>query len=131
MTVAPAQVGVELGVTAPSSLQTEQWQAWIDKALYLIGKRLDIAALDPADVDYVVLEAVVAHARHPGNETQVSTSVDDGSVSRTYRSGAGRVVIPDELWGLLDPDLANESGVGSTRLYGESDPPEPGVWAGL
>ena len=131
MTVAPAQVGVELGVTAPSSLQTEQWQAWIDKALYLIGKRLDIATLDPADVDYVVLEAVVAHARHPGNETQVSTSVDDGSVSRTYRSSAGRVVIPDELWGLLDPDLANESGVGSTRLYGEPDPPEPGMWAGL
>ena len=131
MAVIPAQVGVELGVTAPTPLQSEQWAAWIDKALYLIGKRLDVSTLNPADVDYVVLEAVVQHARHPGNETQVTTSVDDASSSRTYRSSTGRVVIPDDLWGLLDPDLANESGVGSTQLYGEPDVPDYGPWVGL
>jgi hypothetical protein len=30
--------------------------------------------------------------------------VDDGSVSRTYRSSTGRVFIRDEWWDLLSPD---------------------------
>lgn len=129
MSVTPEQVGVELGVTAPTTLQTQQWQSWIDQALYLIGKRLTIADLDPTDVDFVALQAVVQHARNPENSTQVDISVDDASTSRRYTSGAGRVVIPDDLWGLLDPDMANESGVGSTQLYGEPDPSPVESWA--
>ena len=130
MTVTPALIAVELGVAAPDSgsVLELQWQSWIDQALYLIGKRLDIATLNPEDVDYVVLQSAAAHARHPGGETQVSVSVDDGSVSKTYRSGAGRVSILPELWGLLDPDMANESGVGSTLLYGEADSSTPDTW---
>lgn len=128
MSVTPAQVGVELGATTPSPLQTAQWSSWIEQALFLIGKRLDVSALDPADVDYVVLQAVVAHARNPANEVQVSTRVDDASVSRTLRASAGRVAIPDELWAVLDPDLV--SGVGSTQLYGEPDDPACYPWAG-
>lgn len=131
MTVSPADVAIELGVTSPTTLQTQQWQSWIEQATYLIGKRLDIATLPLADVDYVVLMAVVEHARNPQNSTQVDVSVDDGSVSRRFSSGAGRVVIPDELWGLLDPDMANESGVGSTRLYGAPDSPDYDPWVNV
>lgn len=128
MSVVPEEVAVELGVSAPTVLQTNQWQSWISQATYLIGKRLTLADLDPNDVDYVVLQAVVAHARNPQNSTQVTVAVDDGSTSRTYSSGAGRVVIPDDLWGLLDPNMANESGVGSTQLYGEPDPDPYDPW---
>lgn len=131
MSVLPTDVGVELGVAAPSALAVQQYQSWIDQALYLIGKRLDMSILDTDDVDYVVLQAVVLHARHPGNEVQMSTSVDDGSVSRTFRSGAGRVTIPDDLWAILDPDLSGTSGVGSFRMHGQPDEFAPGVWAGL
>lgn len=129
MAVTPTQVGIEIGVTAPTSAQETQWQSWIDQALYLIGKRLTIADLDPDDVDYVVLQSVAAHARHPDNSTQVDVSIDDGSISKRYASGAGRVSILDDLWGLLDPDMANESGVGSTQLYGEPDPSVIESWA--
>lgn len=130
MTVTPADVAVELGVTAPTELQNQQWQSWIDQALYLIGKRLDVATLDPDDVDYVVLQSVVAHGRNPSNSTQVDVSIDDGSMSRRYTSGSGRVVILPELWGVLDPDMVNESGVGSTQLYGEPDPGSDDPWTG-
>ena len=129
MPVTSAEVGVELGVVSPTAQQAQQWDSWISQALYLIGKRIeDVATLDPVDVDYVVLQAVVAHARQPGAESQRTVSVDDASVSMTYAKGAGRVFISDELWGLLDPDLMNQSGVGSTRLYGEPDAPEPSWW---
>jgi hypothetical protein len=105
MTVTPENIGTELGVAAPTVLQAAQWSSWIDQALFLIGKRLDVSTLDPKDVDYVVLQAVVEHARNPRNETQVAVSVDDGSVSRSLRSGAGKVVITDDLWRILDPDM--------------------------
>lgn len=127
--ISPAQVGVELGVAAPTSQQLEQWASWIDQARYLIGKRLDISAVDPDDVDYVVLQSVVAHARHPGSETQVTVSVDDASTSRSYARGVGRVTILEELWPLLDPTLG-ESSAGSTQLFGEPDWPLPDPWAG-
>lgn len=119
-TVTPTTVGTEMGVASPTATQTAQWQSWIDQAVYLIGKRLDIATLDPTDVDYVVLQSVVRHARHPEDSTQVSVSVDDGSTSKSYKSGVGRVTIPDEFWVLLDPTVA-ETGVASTQLYGEPD----------
>lgn len=115
-------VAVELGRPAPDDAQAEQWQRWIEQALYLIGKRLgDVDLLDQNDVDYVVLQAVVAHVRQPDSATQVDVAVDDGRVSRRYASGAGRVVISDDLWALLDPDLTTASGVGSTQMFGEPD----------
>jgi hypothetical protein len=129
MTVTPENIGTELGVAAPTVLQAAQWSSWIDQALFLIGKRLDVSTLDPKDVDYVVLQAVVEHARNPRNETQVAVSVDDGSVSRSLRSGAGKVVITDDLWRILDPAL-DESGVGSTQMYGAPDAPAYDPWVG-
>lgn len=131
MSVTPADVAIELGRPTPTSEQAEQWQRWIDQALYLIGKRLgDVTLLNQNDVDYVVLQSVAAHVRQPDNATQVDVAVDDARVSRRYTSGAGRVVIGDDLWALLDPDLTTASGVGSTQMFGEPDSLESDLnWA--
>jgi hypothetical protein len=109
MAVTPADIAVELGRTAPGSFDAEyaQWELWIADALYLIGKRLTIADLDPGDVDYVVRHAVAAHVKRPDDATQVAVAVDDGSMSRTYRSSKGRVEIIDEWWALLSPPDSN------------------------
>jgi len=106
-TVTPAMVAVALGVTAPDpdSAQAAQWQMWIDDALMLVQMRVD--SIDPPPtvaqpkLDYVIREAVVAQARRPDDATQVTVSVDDGSTSKTYRSGGGRVSILDDWWTLL------------------------------
>jgi len=106
MSVTPEMIAVALGVAAPvpSSVTEQQWQMWIDDALMLIDTRqtqLNVDSVDEAKVDYVVREAVVAHVKRPDDATQVAVSVDDGSVSKTYRSGKGRVTILDEWWTLL------------------------------
>jgi hypothetical protein len=106
MAVTPEMIAVALGRTAPAVDSTEfaQWEMFIDDALMLIEARLgDVTLLDQAKLDYVVREAVAAHVRRPDNATQVTVSVDDGSTSKTYRSGSGRVTIDDELWGILSP----------------------------
>lgn len=106
MSVTPADIAVELGRATPSpaSFEYAQWERWIADARFLIGKRLgDITALDQPTVDYVVRLAVVAHVRRPDDATQVAVSVDDGSVSKTYRSSKGRVEILDDWWALLSP----------------------------
>lgn len=106
MAVTPAVIAVALGVTAPAtdSPHEQQWEMWIADASMLIEARrvaLDVATLDPDVVDYVIRESVVAYARRPDSATQVTTSVDDGSVSKTYTAGRGRLVILDDLWAML------------------------------
>jgi hypothetical protein len=107
VTVTPATIAVALGRTTPEpdSLLEQQWQMWIDDALMLIDARMTqmgvTIELDPANLDYVVRESVTAHVRRPDDATQVTVSVDDGSTSKTYRSGRGRVEIIDEWWALL------------------------------
>lgn len=127
-TVDPSRIAVALGVATPAydSLLEQQWQMWIDDAAMLIDVRaaeLNVSDVDQAKVDYVVREAVVAHVKRPDDATQVTVSVDDGSSSKTYRSGKGRVTILDEWWSLLG--LTPSSGafsvdtappVGSTHL---------------
>lgn len=106
MSVTPNDIAVELGRTAPDPASAEyaQWELWIADARFLIGKRLgDITQLDQPTVDYVVRQAVAAHVKRPDDATQVSVGVDDGNVSKTYRSGRGRVEILDEWWTLLAP----------------------------
>ena len=107
MAVIPETVAVALGRTAPATDSAEyaQWQMWIGDALMLIAARLgDPAELDQDALDYVVREAVVAQVRRPDDATSVDVAVDDGRVSRTYRSSAGRVSIRDEWWDLLSPN---------------------------
>lgn len=107
MAVTPDMIAVALGVAAPTSgsTQAHQWAMWIEDATMLIeARRLEVNAdlvIDQAKLDYVVREAVVAHAKHPDDATQVSVSVDDATTQRTYRSGSGRVAIRDEWWSLL------------------------------
>jgi hypothetical protein len=108
MSVTPDDIAVALGRTAPTDVEASQWAMWISDALLLIGARLgDVADLDQAKLDYVVREAVVAHIRNPDDATQVAVSVDDASVSRTYRTSSGRVRILDEWWDLLSPATAS------------------------
>lgn len=131
MSVTPENIAVALGVTAPASDSTThaQWQMWINDALMLIEARLgDVALLDQAVLDYVVREAVVAHARNPDESTQVDVAVDDARVSRRYSTSRGRVSILDEWWALLDPDLG-DSGAFSIQAYGEPDTSTLESWA--
>lgn len=104
--VTPAKLAVALGKTAPepNSVTAGQWELWIEDALMLIEARRERLKADTPDalkVDYVVREAVVAHIKRPDDATQVTVAVDDGSSSRSYRSGKGRVTILDEWWSLL------------------------------
>lgn len=126
--VTPDDIAVELGRTAPDPASTEyaQWQQWIADALYLIRKRPGIVFddLDPEDVDYVVRQAVAAHVRRPDDATQVAISVDDGSVSKMYRSSRGRVEIIDEWWALLTP-ASTATRAFSIRPSGSGNPHMP------
>ncbi len=98
-------IAVALGRTSFTDAEEEQWGMWIADAAMLIEARLgSLDDLDLAKVNYVIREAVVAHIRHPDDATQVSVSIDDGSSSRTYKSGKGRVTILDEWWELLSPE---------------------------
>lgn len=106
MAVTPAMLAVALGQAAPEpgSVTEQQWQMWIDDAAMLIDSRqsqLELPPPDQAKTDYVVRESVVAHIKRPDDATQVTISIDDGSSSRSYQSGKGRIVILDEWWVLL------------------------------
>ena len=111
-TVTPDQVGIALGQDAPTGTLAAQWQMWITDAVMLISSRVDSITppptIDQAKLDYVVREAVVAQVRRPDAATQVTVSVDDGSTSKTYARGTGRVAILDDWWEFLG--LAGQSG---------------------
>lgn len=114
MPVTPTMLAVALGQTAPEpdSITDKQWKLWIGDAEMLIeSRRISLGESFPPDeakLDYVIREAVLAHIKRPDDATQVTIAVDDGSSSRSYQSGKGRVVILDEWWSLLG--LAETSG---------------------
>ena len=125
MTTIPADIAVALGRPTPDleSAEDQQWAMWISDARMLIAARLvgegdsQVASLDELDqdkLDYVVREAVKAQVQRPDDATSVDIRLDDGSVSRTYRTSAGRVTIRDEWWDLLSP-TASASGAFSIR----------------
>lgn len=108
MAVTPAMIAVKLGRAAPEpgSIQEQQWQMDIDDAYMLIENRADELGVDMATIseiklDYVVREAVAAYIKRPDDATQVSITVDDGTTSRSYQSGKGRISIIDEWWRML------------------------------
>jgi len=121
MSVTPNMIAVALGQTAPEpdSVTDEQWKLWIGDAEMLIEARrvlLGAEVPDEARLDYVVREAVAAHIRRPDDATQVTIAVDDGSSSRSYKTGKGRVTILDEWWALLG--LVETSGAFSVDMVG-------------
>ena len=123
-TVTPATIAVALGLAAPASgsVTEARYLMWIDDALMLVQVRLDATdpdlVIDQARLDYVIREAVAAHAQRPDSSTQVSTSVDDATVAKTYSTSKGRVAILDEWWALLGLTTASGSGAFSIRPYG-------------
>lgn len=121
MSVTPNMLAVALGQAAPEagSVTEQQWQMWVDDAEMLIDARqvkLGATAPDQARLDYVVREAVVAHIKRPDDATQVTIAVDDGSSSRSYKTGKGRVAILDEWWALLG--LVETSGAFAVDMVG-------------
>ena len=122
MSVTTQMLAVALGQTAPEpgSITDQQWELWISDAEMLVeARRLSVAptlVIDEAKLDYVVRESVVAHIKKPDDATQVSVSVDDGSTSKSYRSGKGRVTILDEWWLFLG--LTETSGAYSVDTIG-------------
>jgi hypothetical protein len=121
-------IAVALGQAAPESgsITEQQWQMWINDAYMLIEDRrvsfTPAREVDAAKIDYAVREAVVSHIKKPDDATQVTVSIDDGSTSKTYQSGKGRVTV-DGWWDFLG--LADEQsgafsidtiGVASTHL---------------
>lgn len=130
MAVTPKMIAVAMGVTAPEtgSIQAQQWQLWIDDAAMLIDNRaaqlgVDLGSIDDAKLDYVIREAVVSQVKKPDDATQVSVTVDDGTTSKSYRSGKGRVAIIDEWWTLLG--LTDPSGAFAIDMVKSSLPHPP------
>jgi hypothetical protein len=123
MAVTTKMISVALGVAdpEPESIQALQWQMWIEDAEMLIeDRRREInpdVLLDEAKVSYVVREAVKAHVQKPDDATQVTIAIDDGSTSRTYKSGEGRVTIIDKWWALLGL-VEEETGAFSIDMVG-------------
>ena len=123
MAVTVSDIAKALGRTAPDITDPEfdQWEMWIADALLLIGARLTVADLDPAKLDYVVREAVVAQVRRPDDATSVEIAIDDGREARRYTSSRGRVFIRDEWWDLLSPS------VGSSGAFAIDTAPTAGL----
>lgn len=117
MAVTVDTIAVALVRAAPpaGSAEAKAWEMWIADAVRAIRREADkksvaVASLDPDDYDYVVREAVVAHVKHPDDATQVAIGIDDGNVSRTYRSARGRVTILPEWWEILFPTTRSRRG---------------------
>lgn len=129
MAVDAMQIANALGRDTPDSNTIIQWSEWISDAIYLIGRRYDIALLDATDVDYVVKTSVVEHVRawQPVVATQTSVTVDDGTVARTYTRDAGPLAIPDEMWALLGDD--GPAAAFSITPYSTPDPAGDEAWS--
>jgi hypothetical protein len=100
-----ADVAVPLGRPITAAAEVAQVEWWLTGVERLIISRLgDVHALDEEAVRYVEAEAVAAKARRSGqSETSITTTVDDGSVTRRW-DGAGSVAagdITEEWWDLL------------------------------
>lgn len=91
--------------------QAEQAQAerWIKAARLIIRQRLGaLDRLDQEVLDFVVTEAVARRIRQPDAVRQVSVSVDDTSMARTYAAATGQIEILPEWWAMLaknDPEI--------------------------
>ncbi|PRB02768.1 hypothetical protein CQ047_17850 [Microbacterium sp. MYb72] len=121
--VTPSNIATELARLEPTGATAEQWQVWINDALLLIDDRAAAEGVTPAQtkLDYVIRQAVVAQVKKPDDATQITVAVDDGSTSRRYESGSGRVTILDEWWTFLGIGL-RASGAFSIDLIPSTSP---------
>lgn len=130
--VTPETIATALGRSTPAdgSPQFAQWSMWIADAYRAIERRATRLAvpydsLNVEDVDFVVRESVVAHARNPESTTQVDTQIDDGRISKRYATSEGRIEIRADQWDELGLALPTEAF--SIMTFGEPTPP-PVVW---
>lgn len=113
MGVTSNDVATTLGRTLSTS-EAAQVAQWINDALLLIRiraqrERVTVASLDQDVVDLVVREAVAARVKKPDASKQVSITVDDGQVSKTYESATGQIEITNEWWEMLFPATQTEA----------------------
>lgn len=97
-------VGVALRRTISDTAEQAQIEHWLTGAEMAVRSRLgDPALLDQAVLKYVEAEAVAEKVRRAGREeSSITVSVDDGSVTRRY-DPMGADDINDSLWSLLSP----------------------------
>lgn len=99
------EVAVALG--RPSSDftddQQEQIEWWLDGVELIISRRLgDVSALDQAVLKLVEVEVVADKVRRAGTEeSSITVSIDDGSVTRRYDNAVVDDDITDRWWDLL------------------------------
>ena len=98
----PSEVAANLGRPITTTTETAQIELWIGWTEATIARRLgDLTNLDRDTLRMVVVEAVTRRVRMPEPLTQVSTSVDDGSVAKTYARSSGLIEILPEWWEAL------------------------------
>ena len=96
-----SDVATTLGrsLSTAEAAQAAQWIGWAEST---IQRRLgDLAQLDPDTLNMVIVEAVSRRLRMPEPVTQVSVSVDDGNVNKTYQKATGLIDIQPEWWAAL------------------------------
>lgn len=102
VTTTPDAIAKMLGRESLDSVERAQIQQWINDADLLIEQRAGDKLLDPAMLDYVIRQAVVAVADRPGGGIQSeSLQVDDGMHTTRYEPGPRRVAITAEWWKML------------------------------
>ena len=119
-----SDVATNLGrsLTQAEEAQAAQWIGWAEST---IQRRLgDLAQLDPDTLYRVIVEAVSRRLRMPEPVTQVSVSVDDANVNKTYQKATGLIDILPEWWAALG---WVESGAFSVTPYGAPDT-SPDAW---
>ena len=119
-----SDVATNLGrsLSTAEAAQAAQWIGWAESTIQLrLG---DLGALDPDTLNMVIVEAVSRRLRMPEPVTQVSVSVDDANVNKTYQKATGLIDILPEWWA----DLGwVESGAFSVTPYGAPDA-SPDAW---
>ena len=119
-----SDVATNLGrsLTQAEEAQAAQWIGWAEST---IQRRLgDLAQLDPDTLNMVIVEAVSRRLLMPEPVTQVSVSVDDGNVNKTYQKATGLIDILPEWWAALG---WVESGAFTVTPYGAPDV-SPDAW---
>ena len=119
-----SDVATNLGrsLSTTESAQAAQWIGWAEST---IQRRLgDLGALDPDTLNMVIVEAVSRRLRMPEPVSQVSVSVDDANINKTYQKATGLIDILPEWWAALG---WVESGAFSVTPYGAPDV-SPDAW---
>lgn len=129
MAVTPDDIATSIGrpLTPEEVAQAEMWIA--DTRVIVSHGRdgkshINLDQMDPPTLDMVVREAVSARILRPDGAKQVSISVDDAQVSRTYDAAAGKLYILDEWWDMLFPAQSP----GAFTIITKPDRPRRHAW---